>query len=143
MYGLIKMHHNVPQHRVGKGNLTSLIFDSPQASHRTVLDSLPSHGSSNRSYNIKLILVKVGKLHFLLANPFAPFPLQELPHYYGLVCPCMMLRYFASRVNLLCIWLRRFTLRSNSLCFSKQVLKFRNQARIKFLPSVGRLPFSQ
>jgi hypothetical protein len=68
-----------------------------------MLDNLPSHGSSNMSYNIKLILVKVGKLNFILANPFAPFPLQELHHYYGLVCPYMMLRYFASRVNLLCI----------------------------------------
>jgi len=37
----------------------------------------------------------------ILANPFAPSSLQELQHYYKLVCPNMILRYSASRVILL------------------------------------------
>lgn len=80
-----------------------------------------------------LILVKVGVLYVLLANPFAPLPLQLNHHYYGLVCPCMRHRFTASGVCPLRV----------SLCILKQVLKFRNQARIKFLPSEGRLPYSQ
>ena len=41
--------------RVGKGI-------SAQASHRTVRDSLPSYGSSNTFYNLRIVPFQVGKM---------------------------------------------------------------------------------
>ncbi len=98
--------------RVGKGGFT------PSLSSRVlgIRDSLPSYGSSNLIYKYKLILFQVGKLYFKLASPFAPLPLQGLHHYYGLVCPCMALRYSAFGLFPLCI----------SLCIAIQVPEFRN-----------------
>ncbi len=87
-------------YRVGQGNFTpSLSYRctsvyvtvsrhmlTPKLQHRR-------YGSSNFRCKYKLILSQVGKSQLKLANPFAPFPLQELLHYYGLACPCMMHRY--------------------------------------------------
>ena len=43
----------------------------------------PSYGSSSMSYNSMLIPFRVGKLHLILANPFASFPLQSLSRHSG------------------------------------------------------------
>jgi hypothetical protein len=79
-------------------------------SHGTVLDSLPSHGSScllfvlivNNLINSNSCFVQ--GLIFTCANwtlnstkhatPFAPSPLQRLHHYYGVVCHRRRHRYF-------------------------------------------------
>ncbi len=55
-------------------------------------------------------------MQITLANPFAPLPLQELHHYYGLVRPYTALRFTAFKLFLLCI----------SLSIAVQVPEFRN-----------------
>ena len=49
------------------------------------------------------VLFQFGKLHFKLANPFAPLPLQELHHYCGFVRPSTLHCYSASSLYLLCL----------------------------------------
>ena len=72
---------------------------SPSGSHRSVLETLASYGSS---YPLQL-----PSLHKPLTPPiygwlksifgyvsaFAPFPLQKLHHYYELIRPCVLHRY--------------------------------------------------
>ena len=74
--------------RVGKGI-------SPQASHRTVLDSLPSYGSSVDSQyeNLPTNMVVFVTTSYQAATPFAPLPLQEFHNYYEVVRHLMKYRY--------------------------------------------------
>jgi hypothetical protein len=81
-----------------------------------MLDSLPSHGSSNvakfgNSSPFRLVINLT-----TIANPFAPLPLQKLQHYYELVRPYMALRFRASGLFPLC----------SSLGITMQVPEFRN-----------------
>ena len=55
------------------------------------------------------------QIPFYFPIPFAPFPLQKLHHYYGLVCHYIHYRYSASRLCLLYI----------SLIICMQLPKFR------------------
>src|SRR5665811_254419 len=66
--------------------------------------------------NISSSFEKLAENSNKLADPFAPFPLQKLHHYYESVRPCMPPRYFASGLFPLCI----------SLCIAMQVPEFHN-----------------
>ena len=66
----------------------------PHTSHRTVRDSLPSYGSSSSCNHYQVTATFMSSSHFIkmvdyrfpeLVNPFAPFPLQKLLHYYELI----------------------------------------------------------
>ncbi|HEY8782203.1 MAG TPA: hypothetical protein VIM16_11335 [Mucilaginibacter sp.] len=52
------------------------------AGRTTVRDTLASYGSSNLSLRLGSSSLKLTIHPNKLANPFAPFPLQKLHHYY-------------------------------------------------------------
>ena len=48
----------------------------------TMISKLTQSPSSSHFWLTRVLLKHV--------SPFAPFPLQELPHYYELICPCAL-----------------------------------------------------
>ena len=71
-------------------------------------------------------------------SPFAPAPLQDLPHYYGLLRPCTPRRY--SRPH---GWSRLLLLPSRLRRGRAQVLTFRTKAWSSFAPPTCRMPLGQ
>ena len=111
---------------------------SPLPSLGTVLDSLPSHGSS-------YLLIVNNKLPLLPSHPvfgwtsdlikyvapFAPPPLQGLQHYYEAIRHRKGHRYFLPCVSALSAF---------SLNIPPLLLTFLERACIKFMPSICRAP---
>src|SRR5215471_11657983 len=71
-------------------------------------------------------------------SPFAPAPLQDLPHYYGLLRPCAPRRYSRPRG-----WSRLQLLPSRPRRDRAQVLTFRTTAWSSFAPPTCRMPLGQ
>ena len=71
-------------------------------------------------------------------SPFAPAPLQDLPHYYGLLRPCAPRRYSRPRG-----WSHLQLLPSRPRRDRAQVLTFRTKAWSSFAPPTCRMPLGQ
>jgi len=71
-------------------------------------------------------------------SPFAPAPLQDLPHYYGLLRPCAPRRYSRPRG-----WSRLQLLPSRHRHDRAQVLTFRTKAWSSFAPPTCRMSLGQ
>src|SRR5215467_13254635 len=71
-------------------------------------------------------------------SPFAPAPLQGLPHYYGLLRPCAPHRYSRPRG-----WSRLRLLPSRHRRDRAQVLTFRTKAWSSFAPPTCRMSLGQ
>lgn len=67
-------------------------------------------------------------------GPFAPAPLQDLPHYYKPLRPCALHRYSPTHGSAAC---------GSPFASARQVPKFRTRARIVFPPPVCRTPIGQ
>ena len=71
-------------------------------------------------------------------SPFAPAPLQDLPHYYGLLRPCAPLRYSRPRG-----WSRLRLVPSRRRRDGAQVLTFHTKAWLSLAPPTCRMTLGQ
>jgi hypothetical protein len=71
-------------------------------------------------------------------SPFAPAPLQDLPHYYRLLRPCVQRRYSRPRG-----WSRLWLVPSRHRRDETQVLTFHTKAWSSFAPPTCRMSLGQ